>query len=233
MWGGAALFAGSLGFFLFTYSITFGEILDGEADPRPVLFDAGLFSVFALHHSVFARLRTRDLVGRIVSPGLERSVYVVAASLMLICVCAFWKPVPGTMWQLEGQWMWLPLIAQAAGFWLTVRAVMVIDFRELAGVSQLHDTSQRPTPNSQKERETEFKTAGPYGWVRHPIYLGWILFVFGVGSMTMTRFVFAAVSTGYLLLAIPLEERTLRATAGPAYDAYMRRVPRKLIPWVY
>ena len=78
----------------------------------------------------------------------------------------------------------------------------------------------------------EFKTAGPYGWVRHPIYLGWILVVFAVGTMTMTRVVFAGISSLYILIAIPLEERTIRAHA-PAYDDYMRKVPRKLIPGLY
>jgi protein-S-isoprenylcysteine O-methyltransferase Ste14 len=79
----------------------------------------------------------------------------------------------------------------------------------------------------------EFKTDGPYGWVRHPIYVGWILLVFSVGTMTMTRFAFAAISTAYLLIAIPLEENTLRANAGRAYEDYMRRVPWRLIPRVY
>ena len=78
----------------------------------------------------------------------------------------------------------------------------------------------------------EFKTDGPYGWIRHPIYLGWILVVFSVGTMTMTRFVFAAISSVYLLIAIPFEERTLRSQSLN-YDDYMRRVPRKLIPGIY
>jgi protein-S-isoprenylcysteine O-methyltransferase Ste14 len=79
----------------------------------------------------------------------------------------------------------------------------------------------------------EFRTEGPYGWVRHPIYLGWILVVFGLGTMTMTRLVLAVVSSVYLLVAIPFEERTLRAQSGGAYDDYVRQVPRKLIPRVY
>ena len=79
----------------------------------------------------------------------------------------------------------------------------------------------------------EFKTDGPYGWVRHPIYLGWILVVFCVGTMTMTRFVFAATSCVYLLIAIPFEERTLRAQSAGSYDDYIRRVRWKLMPGVY
>ena len=79
----------------------------------------------------------------------------------------------------------------------------------------------------------EFKTRGPYGLVRHPIYLGWFLIVFSVGTMTMTRFVFAVVSCAYIVIAIPFEERSIRAASGAAYDRYMQRVPRKLIPGLY
>ena len=110
------------------------------------------------------------------------------------------------------------LAAQVAGIWLTLRSAAVIDGLELAGVRQ--------------GQVAEFKTAGPYGWVRHPIYLGWILVVFALGTMTMTRLVFAVVSSIYLLVAIPFEERTLRAQSD-AYADYMRQVPRKLIPGIY
>ena len=68
-----------------------------------------------------------------------------------------------------------------------------------------------------------FKAVGPYRWVRHPIYSGWLLLVFATSPMTATRFLFAVVSSAYLLLAIPLEERSLRATTGGAYERYMRR----------
>ena len=64
--------------------------------------------------------------------------------------------------------------------------------------------------------DAEFKTAGPYGWVRHPIYAGWFLFVWGASTMTMTRLTFAIVSCLYLLIAIPIEERTMRSQAGDA-----------------
>ena len=78
----------------------------------------------------------------------------------------------------------------------------------------------------------EFRTEGPYGWVRHPIYLGWILVVFALGTMTMTRLVFAVVSSLYLLAAIPFEERTILAQAAN-YRDYQRRVRWRLIPGIY
>lgn len=244
-WAGAVLFCASLAYFLFSYFVTFGEIRDGPPDAGAVLTNVALFTAFALHHSVFARLRIRDLVRRIVPPGLERSVYVWTASTMLIVVCASWRDVGGVIWQLERPWTWMVTAVQLAGAWVTVRGAAVIDALELAGVRQLSTPDSglpvRTLPESSVSspgRESdvarwEFRTAGPYGWVRHPIYLGWFLIVFAAGTMTMTRFVFAVVSSLYILAAIPLEERSLRAASSGAYDAYMRRVRWKLVPGVY
>jgi protein-S-isoprenylcysteine O-methyltransferase Ste14 len=80
---------------------------------------------------------------------------------------------------------------------------------------------------------TPFKTSGPYGWVRHPIYAGWFLLVFAVPVMTMTRFVFAVTSSLYLLIAIPFEERSLRSSSAGAYEQYMKQVRWKLLPHVF
>lgn len=230
-WGGAALFVASLLYFVFSYSITFGEIVEGSVDAGAIGINVGLFTIFALHHSVFARDRVRDAVRAVVSNQLERSVYVWAASLMLIAVCYFWQKVPGVLWQVPRPWNWALIVVQAWAAWLTVRSAAVIDALDLAGLRQVSN------PNTQianpKTQPMEFKTDGPYGWVRHPIYAGWILLVFSAGTMTMTRFVFAAISTIYLLMAIPLEEHTLRANAGRAYEDYKQRVPWKLIPRVY
>ena len=229
-WAGAVLFAGALAYFLFSYSVTFGEIGTGEIGRRDIAIDVALFSVFALHHSIFARLPVRALVQRTVAAKLERSVYVWIASLMLIGVCYLWRSLPGTLWQVTAPWSWALAAVQVVGVWLTLRSAAVIDGLDLAGVRPLLTPNvQPPTP---KTEPLEFKTAGPYGWVRHPIYLGWIVIVFSVGTMTMTRLVFAAVSTVYLLIAIPFEERTIRAQSA-AYADYMRKVPRKLIPRIY
>ena len=240
-WAGAVLFTAALAYFLFSYSVTFGEITAGTIAPGTIAFDTTLFSAFALHHSIFARIPVRARVRRIVPEQLERSAYVWVASLMLIGVCYSWRAVPGVLWQVSRPWSWAIVAVQLVGIWLTLRSTAVIDGLELAGVRQvstpnapglpqrLSGVAPIPTP---KIEAVEFKTTGPYGWVRHPIYLGWILVVFCVGTMTMTRLVFAAVSSVYLLIAIPLEERTLR-TQSPSYDDYMRRVPWKLIPRVY
>ena len=153
---------------------------------------------------------------------LERSVYVWVASLMLIAVCYCWRAVPGVLWQVPTPWSWA-MLAGAAGGNLADASKRGGHRRPGPGwcASGSNPKSQPPArPGDGSSRPT-----GPYGWVRHPIYLGWILVVFSVGTMTMTRLVFAAISSVYLLVAIPFEERTLRAqsptlrrlhAAGPA-----------------
>jgi protein-S-isoprenylcysteine O-methyltransferase Ste14 len=235
-WTGAALFAGSLLYFLFSYVVTFGEIAPGPVRAADVATNLGLFTVFAVHHSLFARERIRGVVARALSPAVERSFYVWAASLMLLGVCAWWRPLPGVVWQVGGPVAWLFPVVQLAGAWLAVGSAAVIDIWDLAGVRQATDTARPATARSVEAADRpgmQFKTEGPYGWVRHPIYLGWFLLVFPVATMTATRLAFALISCAYVLAAIPLEERTLLRTSAGGYADYMRKVPWKLLPHVY
>jgi protein-S-isoprenylcysteine O-methyltransferase Ste14 len=228
--GGALLFAAALGYFLYTYALTFGERQHAAMGDSPVstqveaiAWDLTLFTVFALHHSVFARVRVRAFIARTVPVSLERSVYVWVASTLLIIVCTAGQPVAGTAWAIP---RWLGYAVMGVGIVLTLFSARVIDVWELAGIRQ----ARSPQPDA---RSLVFKSSGPYGYVRHPIYSAWFLMVFGVPVMTGTRLVFALVSGAYLLIGIVFEERTLRRTTGGAYDAYIRRVPWKLVPGIY
>ena len=222
-WGGTLLFFASLSYFLYAYIVTYGEMPPSSGATHAVAVDVLLITGFALHHSVFARERVRARIARTVPPTLERSLYVWIASALFIAVCALWQPVPGVAWAAAAPLRWLLVAFQAAAVWLIARSAAMLDILELSGVRQLS-----PTP-----RAVVFKTSGPYGWMRHPIYTGWILFVFCVPTMTMTRLVFAVVSSAYLLIAIPFEERSLMATSAGSYDAYSRQVRWKLIPGLY
>jgi protein-S-isoprenylcysteine O-methyltransferase Ste14 len=224
-WGGTLLFVASLSYFLFSYAVTFGETASVSASAgRSLAIDVLLFTAFAVHHSVFARLRVRTWIAHVVPAVLERSVYVWVASALFIAVCAWWQPVAGVAWSVAGPTRWLLVGAQAAGVWLILRSAAMIDILELSGVRQLSPPSHTAPV---------FKTSGPYGWIRHPIYAGWFLLVFCPPLMTMTRLVFAVVSCAYLLIAIPLEERTLVAGTGDAYPAYQRQVRWRLVPGLY
>ena len=223
--GGLIFFIDALLYFAYRYTSAFGRELFVPANTPAIVFDIALFTVFALHHSVFARDAVRKRITRIVG-ALERSVYVWVASALFIAVCAWWQPVGGVVWRVdEPLLVWVMRAAQLLGVWLTLRSAFVIDLFELSGIRQLEPAPTTSSP--------VFKTSGPYGWVRHPIYAGWFLLVFPVSLMTMTRFVFAATSCAYLLMAIPFEERSLRSSTGGSYDAYMREVQWKLLPGVF
>jgi methanethiol S-methyltransferase len=233
---GAGVFVLSLGYFIYSYWAVFGRHTDGPLRAAGVVWNVLLFSVFALHHTVFARERIRRALTQALGP-LERSFYVWVASLLFIAVCWLWLPLPGIVWEVEGAVRFVLIFLQIGGITFSVYSAAAIDIWELAGIRQLN--SQLPRPNSQplptsnSQKEFEFKTTGPYGLVRHPIYLGWFLIVFSIGTMTMTRVVFAVVSCVYILLAIPFEERSLRRSTNGAYDRYIQKVPRKLVPGLY
>jgi protein-S-isoprenylcysteine O-methyltransferase Ste14 len=240
-WIGAAVFVLSLSYFVYSYWTVFGAGVDGPLRASAVVWNVLLFSAFALHHSVFAREGIRHALTQALGP-LERSFYVWVASLLFIAVCWLWLPLPGVIWDvadagLGGAARVILLFLQIGGISFSVYSAAALDAWELAGIrqlnSQLPTTNARPLPTRNSQTEFEFKTTGPYGLVRHPIYLGWFLIVFAVGTMTMTRFVFAVVSCIYLLVAIPFEERSLRRSTNGAYDRYMQQVPRKLLPGLY
>jgi methanethiol S-methyltransferase len=248
---GALLFLGSLTYFVVQYLTSFGTTTtSSEHDIKAITFNVTLFTLFAVHHSVFVRGPVRRWVVHTVPPELERSVYVWIASILFIAVCAWWRPIDGIAWSASasGAGPWALRTLQVAGVWLTLQSALVLDFRELAGIRwsrrpeglRLSDTvpsevagSLQASGNASGSSETEFRKTGPYGWVRHPIYAGWFLFVWCASPMTMTRLTFAVVSCVYLLIAIPLEERTIRAASDGAYERYMAQVRWRLVPGVY
>ena len=229
--GGLLFFVEALLYFAYRYMAVFGRELTGPINARAIVADVALFTVFALHHSLFARDTMRKQITRTVG-ALERSTYVWIASALFIAVCAWWQPIAGAVWRIdEPAVVWLVRAAQLVGVWLTLRSALMIDFLELAGFRQVADDGGRRL--SDPADPTPFKTSGPYGWVRHPIYTGWFLLVFAVPAMTMTRFVFAVTSSLYLLIAIPFEERSLRSASAGAYEHYMKQVRWKLLPHVF
>ena len=224
--GGGLLFAGSLAYFGWQYLHGFdAPPAPGAAAAQAVTIDIVLFTLFALHHSLFARTGLKAAVARTLPASLERSIYVWIASLMFIGVCAWWQPIPGVVWRVTG-WSTAVLLAlQLAGGLFTLVAARHLDVLELAGVQQALHLAPR--------RASGLDDHGPYGLVRHPIYFAWLLLVWPAPLMNGTRLVFAAVSTIYLLVAIPYEERDLRRHFGTAYDDYSRKVRWRMIPGLY
>jgi protein-S-isoprenylcysteine O-methyltransferase Ste14 len=213
---GGALFVVALAWCAWWYLFVAGRsrpYTDGA-----IAIDTALFSVFALHHSLFARDSARRWLNR-VPRDLLRPLYVYVASLLLIAVCAAWRPIGGDLYS-AGRPGVLHIAVQIGGLWLIARSVAKIDPLELAGI--------RPARTAEP-----LQTSGPYRWVRHPLYLGWVLVVFATPHVTGDRLVFAALSTAYLMVAVPWEERSLVRAFGEDYIRYQRSVRWRMIPFIY
>jgi methanethiol S-methyltransferase len=223
-WGSALLFVLSLGFFLYSYGVRFGVAATAANRLRAIVIDVALFSVFALHHSLFARTPFRAWVRSVFPPALERSVYTALASVLFFAVCWWWQPVQGVLYRLSSPWNWLAFAVQLTGILFTFLGARALDVLDLAGVRQVLGARLGHAP---------LTTSGVYGFVRHPLYFGWALLVCAVPTMTGTRAVFAIVSTLYVAIAIPWEERGLVETFGAAYEGYRRKVRSRMVPGLY
>jgi methanethiol S-methyltransferase len=218
VWAGGILFVGSLAVCAYSYLVSWAA--PHELDWAASGFDTIVFTVFALHHSLFARTRAKDWLSRRVPDRLLRSIYVWIASLLLVAVCVLWKPIGGVVYRHTGVIAVAHGFVQVLGVWIVAQSVRTIDPLELAGIRSRSDAAG-------------LQVAGPYRLVRHPLYLGWILMVFGAALMTGDRLAFAAITTLYLVLAIPWEERSLRTAFGNDYERYMQRVQWRMIPFIY
>ena len=225
------MFAASLAFFLYSYLVRFGRPATGRNVLIPVAIDTALFTLFALHHSLFARsFVKRRLFGAGARPGsdaslTERPTYVWVASMIFIAVCAAWRPVPGELYRVTGALALAAYAVHVAGIVLTARGSARLDVLDLAGVRAVSPAGA-PT-------HVRLQTRGVYGFVRHPVYFAWVLMVIGTPHMTMTRLAFAVLSTAYLAIAIPFEERGLLEVFGKEYQEYQKRVRWRIIPGLY
>ena len=182
--------------------------------------DVLLFGVFALHHSGMARLRAKALVRRVLPDDLVRTAYVWSGSFLLAATCLLWRPIGGIVYDATGiLWLLLALV-QVAGLIVALLAVRRISVRELAGLAN-------------EDRVDELERQGPYALVRHPLYLGWVLFFFAAPRMTSDRLAFAVISTLYLIVAMPFEEAGLQRQFGERYLEYRKAVRWRLIPYIH
>jgi protein-S-isoprenylcysteine O-methyltransferase Ste14 len=223
------LFVSSLAFFVYAYLVLFGEAVPAGPIGGPVVANLALFTAFALHHSVFARAGVKRWLNRLFPASLERSAFTWVSSALFLVVCWAWQPVPGVLYRLDAPWRGGLFAVQALGVVLTFFGSRAVDVLDLGGVRPLLDArAGRTAP-----RHVPLVTSGVYRLVRHPIYFGWVLLVFGSPGMTATRFTFAVISTLYLAAAIPLEERGLSAAFGDDYRRYCGAVRWRMIPGVY
>jgi len=191
-----------------------------------LLIDLGLLGLFAIQHSVMARPAFKRWWTQYVSKSIERSTYVLMASLALILLFWQWRPIPTTIWLVEQPALAAGLTALSFVGWLIVlSSTFMINHFELFGLHQVVNNAR-----GKSMPDVHFKTPALYKLVRHPIYLGFIIAFWATPHMTVGHLLFAAVTTGYILVGIFLEERDLIDLFGDEYRAYRKRVSM-LIPW--
>lgn len=185
-----------------------------------------LMSLFAIQHSVMARKGFKAWWTKYVPKPVERSTYVLAASSCLLLLFWQWRPIPAVVWQVVDPDLAAAVAMLSLGGWVLVfTSTFLINHFELFGVSQVasHLVDKEVAP-------PQFRTPLLYKFVRHPIYLGFIIAFWAAPVMTVGHLMFAAVTTAYIMVGIWLEERDLIEMFGDQYRQYKQRVSM-LIPW--
>ena len=192
--------------------------------PLAVAIDAGLLLLFAVQHTVMARPWFKRRWTRIVPGPAERASFVLAASLLLALLFWLWRPVGGTVWNLQGPGADALWAVYAAGWAMAISSTFLISHSDLFGLRQawLHARRVRYSPPPFNER-------GLYGRIRHPLMAGFVVVFWSAPAMTAGHVLFAAAATGYILAGIAFEEHDLIQSLGDTYTAYRARVPA-LIP---
>ena len=193
---------------------------------KAIAINIGLLMLFALQHSVMARPAFKKWWTTIVPEAIERSTYVLMSSICMIALFIYWQPMGGVIWSFDsGTAYWLLQSVSLLGFVIVLVSTFLINHFDLFGLRQvwLYFTDKPYT-------QLKFRTPFFYKYVRHPLYLGWMIAFWAAPVMTIAHFLFAAICTVYRLTAIQLEERDLITAFGDQYTQYKQHAPM-LIPF--
>jgi methanethiol S-methyltransferase len=191
-----------------------------------LVVDVLLMTLFAVQHSVMARRQFKQWWTKFVPKSVERSTYVLFSSLALILLCAMWRPMPTVIWRLDDPLIRVAVTALSfTGFLIVLSSTFLINHFELFGLHQVANNL-----NGRAMPAPRFRTPLYYKFVRHPIYLGFIIAFWAAPVMTVGHLLFSAVTSAYIVVGIALEERDLIDLFGEEYRTYKRRVSM-LVPW--
>jgi len=219
------LFLGAFLYLLaFLANLPVGPTVDhgpATAWPLALAINVGLLALFGLQHSVMARPTFKQWWTRFVPQPIERSTYVLATNLALAVLYWQWRPLDAVVWDLSGTVGGYLMWGLFAAGWLAVLATtLLINHFDLFGLRQVWLYFRRRPYTS-----LGFVTPGPYRFIRHPLYVGWMAAFWATPTMTLGHSLFAAGLSGYILIAIYFEERNL-VQFHAEYGEYRRRVPR-------
>jgi len=231
---GAASYAVFLATFLYAIAFVAGfgapKHIDNGID-APFLvalgIDLALLGLFAVQHSGMARPAFKRWWSRFVPEPIERSTFVLISSLVLVLLFWQWRPLPQLVWNVDAvAARWVLIALSALGWLLVLSSTFLINHFDLFGLRQVWFHARK-----RKAMDEPFVTRAFYRIVRHPLMLGFLIAFWATPTMTLGHLLFAAMITGYILVAVKfLEERDLVALYGDTYRDYQRRVPM-LLPW--
>jgi protein-S-isoprenylcysteine O-methyltransferase Ste14 len=182
--------------------------------------DVALLLLFAVQHSGMARPAFKRWWTRWIPQPIERSTYVLLASASLALLFALWRPLLATVWRVSGPATLALWALFALGWTIVLLSTFMIGHFELFGLRQVWLAMRdRATPTDR------MRTPLLYGFVRHPIMAGFLIAFWATPVMTAGHLLFALATTGYILVAVQLEERDLIRQFGAAYRDYRARVP--------
>lgn len=186
----------------------------------PIVVNLALVGLFGLQHSLMARPWFKERWTRLVPEPIERSTYVLFASLTLVVLMWAWKPLPDAVWIVEGP-LALVLWGVYLGGWLLMFAsTEMIDGADLMGLRQV-----RAYRDGRDIEPIDFQTPYGYRFVRNPIMVGFLVAFWATPWMSVGHLLFAGGMTAYVLVGVKLEERDLISTFGERYRRYRRDVP--------
>jgi len=230
---GLVCYLAFFGTFLYAIGFTGNLLVPKTIDSNPqvpltnaILIDASLLLLFALQHSIMARSAFKKWWTKIIPVQLERSTYVVLASVCLMLMMWQWQPVGGIVWSVENETVKnLLLVTYFTGWLIVLASTFLINHFDLFGLRQvwLYFIGK-------PYQQLPFRTPLFYRFVRHPLYLGFVIAFWSTPVMTVAHLLFAVLTTGYILTAIQLEEKELLHVFGDRYRSYRKWVPM-IIPF--